>query len=344
MEFGVVAISALPPRPTMSSKQAFDYVMRGCQVAHDSGFEGIGISHKYLAGPSHQFLPPIPMAARVLGEYPDMYVGTNVYLLPYENPLRVAEDVATLDLIAPGRFLFGIGQGYRSNESQAFKVPSEERGRRMTESIAAMRALWKEGPCTFHGEFWDFEGADLSIKPATPNGPPVMMAADTLSSVAKVPERGGDHWLPSPRHSTTFLQEAVPIYREALERQGKAFRGLPMIRDMCVADSYETAQALVEDSIVSYLHLQAGWGQPGEDYTTDFDHLKLNRIILGTSEHAAQELVELHNSFGAEYVLFRLYTPGMDTERALDVIRKVGSEVLPLVRREVGSKSLFLTE
>ena len=325
----------------MSSKEAFDYAMTACKVAQESGFDAIGISNKYLSGPAHQFLHPFAMAAHIIARCPGMYVGTNVFLLPYANPVDVAEQVATLDMMAPGKFLFGIGQGYRADESRAFGVPNSERARRMTESIKAMRLLWQEPAATFHGEFWQFENADIGIKPVNGKGPPLILAADKIRSVGLVPERGGDHWIPSARHSKNFLREAMPVYRDALARAGKPFRGLPLIRDICVAESKRAAEALVRQSITDYFHRQSSWGQPGEAQNVDFDEIKLDRLILGSSEEAAAELIALHEEFDAKFVTFRVYTPGMDTERALDVVRQIGSEVLPLVRKEVGTGSMF---
>jgi alkanesulfonate monooxygenase SsuD/methylene tetrahydromethanopterin reductase-like flavin-dependent oxidoreductase (luciferase family) len=341
MEFGLVAVSALPSRSDMSGKDAFDYALKACSVAQQSGFDAIGISHKYLSGPAHQFLAPLVAAAHIFARCPGMYVSTNVFLLPYFNPVDVAQQVATLDMMAPGKFLFGIGQGYRADESQAFGVPNSERARRMTESLAAMRLLWRDGAASFHGEFWQFENADIGIKPVNGKGPPIIFAADKINSVARIPDRGGDHWIPSARHSKGFLREAMPVYRDALARAGKPFTGLPLIRDIAVAENRRAAEALVRESITDYLHRQSGWGQPGEAYDVSFDELKQDRLILGTVEEAAAELIALHEEFAAKFVTFRIYTPGMDTERALDVVRQIGTEVLPLVRREVGTASMF---
>ena len=89
------------------------------------------------------------------------------------------------------------------------------------------------------------------------------------------------------------------------------------------------------------MHMQSGWGQPGERYDVPFDQLKQDRVTLGSPEQVAEELIAIHREFGAEFMLFRIYTPGMDPQRALDMAEQVGTEVLPLVRRETGGKSLF---
>ncbi len=340
MQFGLLCVSALPSQKDMPSKEAFDYAMTGCKVAQESGFNTIGVANKYLSGPTHQFLHPFAMAAYIFAKCPGMYVGTNIFLLPYINPVAVAEEVATLDMMAPSKFIFGVGQGYRKDEEYAFQIPNSERGRRMAESITALRLLWN-GPASFKGEFWQFENADIGIKPLNGKGPPILIAADKVRTAALVPERGGDHWYPSMRASKKLLREALPVYREALVRHGKPFKGLPLIRDICVSTSKRAAENLVRHSITDYLRHQRTWGQPGENYNVDFDEIKNDRVILGTSEEAAAEIIKLHEEFGTEFIMFRIYSPGMDRERALDVIRQVGKEVLPLVQREIGSASMF---
>jgi hypothetical protein len=87
--------------------------------------------------------------------------------------------------------------------------------------------------------------------------------------------------------------------------------------------------------------MQSGWGQPGERYDVPFEDLARDRMILGSPEQAIEELIAIHREFGAEMVLFRLYTPGMDQTRALEMTEQLAQEVFPVVRREVGTRSLF---
>jgi alkanesulfonate monooxygenase SsuD/methylene tetrahydromethanopterin reductase-like flavin-dependent oxidoreductase (luciferase family) len=341
MEFGLIASSALPSSKLMSSKAVFDYAAKVAQVAHDSGFDCLGVSNKFLSGPAHQFMSPLVMVAYLASRFPDMYVTTNVFLLSYENPVRVAEAVATLDLISPGKFLFGIGQGYRADEARAFGISHSERGRRMAECIKAMKLLWQDGAASFDGEFWQFEGADIGAKPINGKGPPLLIAADAPVAISRIFERGGDYWYPSARCSRIFLREKMPVYRRALDEAKRPFDGLPLIRDICVAKDRGTAESIVRDGITDYFHRQSSWGQPGENQSVDFETIKTDRVILGSSEQAAEEIISLHDEFGAKFMSFRVFFPGMDLERSLDVVRQLGAEVLPLVRREVGTQSMF---
>lgn len=341
MEFGLSVATALPPATVQDNRSAFDYVQRTCQVAYDSGFNGFGIGQRYMGGATHQYFPPLIMAGYLLARFPGVYVSTNVYLLPYGNPVRVAEEVAALDLMASGRFLFGIGQGYRRDEGEAFGVTGRDRGRRLTEALAAIRSLWQPGPRSFSGEFWNFDDVTLSIKPTLASGPPVMMGADTLEALAKIPSRGGDVWYSSPRHSVEFLRRAVPVWRRAVAESGRRDVGPAMGRNVCVAENRRAATSLARGPFGDYMRSQAGWGQPGESYDLSPDGLLRERVILGSAEEVAEQIIALHEEFGVDYMNLRVYASGMDQERALDIVRQIGHEVLPLVRAETGDGSPF---
>lgn len=341
MQFGVVMGPALPSRSVVPSREAFEFAASMAEVARDSGFNTIGVANKSLPGPAHQFLNPIATAAYLHTKHPNLFVCTSIFLVPYTNPVLLAEQLATLDMLAPGKLLFGVGQGYRKNESIAFDVPDEERGRRMTEALKIIRMLFEDGAPSFDGEFWSFENADIGIKPDNRSGPPMLFAGDKPKAIARIPERGGDYWFPSARCSLPYLREGLDVFKAALDRAGKPYKGLPLIRDICVAESKEAAEALMRDSITDYLNRQSTWGQPGERYDLSFDELKHNRFILGNSEQAAEEVVALKREFDTDFILFRVYTPGMDMQRTTDVVRQVGTEVLPMVQKEVGDFSMF---
>jgi alkanesulfonate monooxygenase SsuD/methylene tetrahydromethanopterin reductase-like flavin-dependent oxidoreductase (luciferase family) len=326
----------------MSSSAAFGYHARFCEAANQYGFDGVTLNHHYLSGPDAQCFQPLVTAGYVMARFPSLYVMVSVFLLPYHNPVEVAEQVATLDQMAPNRLLFGVGQGYRAVEAAALGIAPDSRRQRMVEGIAALRLLWSQPKATFHGEYVRFEEADIGVRPANGSGPPILVAADKLRTIATVLEAGADHWLPSPRHSESFLREALPVYKRALHSAGRMFTGIALQRDVCVADTEATAEAMVRESFVALMKMQHRWGQPGERYDLEFNELKKNRMILGTPDHVANEIVRLHDEFGVEYLTLRVYTPGMDPEQAMDVAQRLGEDVLPKVRNALGTNSLFL--
>ena len=339
MEFSILASAGLGPERDVPSHEAYEFVMRMSQVASDSGYDALGVANRHLAGPTDQFMSTLVMATHLLAAFPHMKVSSNVLLIPYHNPVMLAEQIATMCMISPAKFLFGVGQGYRPNEAAVFGIEHQERGRRLAESITIMRMLWGEGASSHDGEFWKIEGADIGVKP--PIAPPILIAGDGSRAIGLIPERGGDFWYPSSRASLGFLREELPHFKAGLERAGKPYRGIPLLRDVCVAGNRAEAEEIMREGISRYLTRQMHAGQPGEDLRVSFDELKTDRIIFGSSQEAAEELIALNREFGAQFVNMRVFLPGMDRERVLDVVRQLGEEVLPLVRKEVGTSSLF---
>ena len=341
MEFGLVLGPFLPPREEMTSKEAFDLQMAFCARAAAAGFDGVSMGHHYLSGPDAQFFQPIPLCGHILARFPSLYVATTIFILPYHSPVEIAEQVATIDAMAPGRLLLGVGQGYRRDEAEGAGIEQGSRRTRLAESIEAMRLLWRDGPSSFEGRHFSFHDADIGARPADPNGPPILIGADTIETITRVPKIGGDHWISSPRTSVSFVKEVLPAYMRALDESGRPFVGIPMMRTAHVADDERQAQAVIEKSFQRMFQIQSRWGQPGERSNLSFEQLKTEKILLGTAEQVAEGLIGLNRELHVEFAFLHVYTPGMDPQAALDMVSRLGEETLPLVRREVGRASLF---
>jgi alkanesulfonate monooxygenase SsuD/methylene tetrahydromethanopterin reductase-like flavin-dependent oxidoreductase (luciferase family) len=340
MKFGVVAGPVFPPYGDMPSDKAFKAMMAMCEVARDSGFDGISVPHHYLTGPDAQVFPPIVVLGYIAAICPDMYLATTVMLLPLEQPVAMAEQAATLDAMTGGKFIFGIGQGYRAQEFESLGIARKEKAPRIVEECEILRRLWTGKTISFEGKYYKLNNATCSVKPIRPGGPPLMVGADKLVSIARIPEHA-DYWVPSARQSRPFLREMVPAYKQSLEKAGRKFDGLPFTRDICVGKDRDEAIATAREAFERQYSIQRKWQQPGEDYNVGFDELMHDRLIVGTPKEAAEELIRDHEEFGCDFVWFRLYWPGMDRQKCLNVIERIGQEVLPIVRDRVGGKSLF---
>lgn len=341
MRFGVYAGPSFPGNRALPAEQALRYAVRISTKARDSGLDGVFVGHHYLVGPDIQIFQPLIMLAHIAAHCPSMYLGTCIFLLSLHNPVEVAEEAAAVDVMTGGRLLFGVGQGYLDAEFSSFGIEKASRARRLEEAVRGLRTLWREDRASLDGEFFRFANVQLSVKPLRPNGPPILVAADTVKSAARVPARGGDFWLVSPRHSRVFLRQAVPAYKASLERAGRPFKGLPMARDLWIAGTKREAESMIRESFEGYYRQYTRWGQPGERYDLSFDELKGGRVILGNPEEVAEQILEYHKEFGAEFMWFRVYWPGMPLEQTLDVIERLARDVLPVVKSATGPSQVW---
>ncbi len=115
--------------------------------------------------PDEPILDPLVALAHLAAHTERIRLGTGVIILPQRNPLVLAKQVASLDVLSEGRLILGVGVAYLEPEMAAIGVPMERRGARADEYLAAMRSLWEDEAPAFHGEFVDFEGVDAHPRP-----------------------------------------------------------------------------------------------------------------------------------------------------------------------------------
>ena len=121
------------------------------------------------ADPEHHFLHPSVVLGYLAACTETLKLGTGIVLIAQRNPLVLAKEFASVDVVSNGRAILGIGAGYLQPEFDAIGAPFRERGRRTDEAIDAMRALWTEEDPSFDGRFWQFSGIDAH--PTTDQSP-----------------------------------------------------------------------------------------------------------------------------------------------------------------------------
>ena len=312
----------------LSGPRALEYALRQVRAAREVGFDGIFASHHYALGTTEGMFQPIPLLARLAAEAEGMTLGTAVFLLSMHNPVEVAELTATLDIIAGGRFVLGVGQGYRDVEFASFGIPKSSRGGRMEEAVKVIRKLWAEDNVTWEGRYFPLSNVTINPKPVQQPGPPIWVGGDTLQGAARA-ARIGDAWLTSPRHSKGFIRQAVNVYRDRRREMGLPVQPPVFFREMYVAPSREEAEGEVMDAFERLYRVYHREGQPGERYDRSFQELREERIIVGDPDDVVQEIQRYRDEFGAEYMFFRLYYLGMDPEKSVQCIRLFGNEVIP---------------
>ena len=134
------------------------------RAAREAGFASLWFPHHWLTHPLHM-LQITPVMGYIAAHAHGMTIGPNILILPPLNPVHVAEEAATLDVLTGGNFILGLGLGYRQPEFDAFGIPLSERAPRFNESIALMRRLWTEDRVTHHGRFYTVNDAGISAKP-----------------------------------------------------------------------------------------------------------------------------------------------------------------------------------
>jgi probable F420-dependent oxidoreductase len=142
--------------------------------------------------PTDPILDPLVHLAFVAAVTERMLLGTGIIILPQRQPLVLAKQIATLDVLSAGRFLFGVGVGYLEPEMSAIGVPLSERASRTDDHLAAMRAIWyAEAPVAFEGPHTSFSGVDAHPRPT--HRVPIVVGGRTPGAHRRAIEQG-DGW------------------------------------------------------------------------------------------------------------------------------------------------------
>lgn len=161
---------------------------------------------------------PLVWLSFVAASAPSLKLGTGVLVLAQRNPLSTAKEVATLDVLAGGRVVLGVGAGWLREEFDALGVPFGNRGQRMEEAIAVLRGLWSEGSFAFDGEVFSFPAVHSAPKP-TSSSVPVHIGGYSHRAAERA-GRLGDGFFPGTSDPEA-LADLVGVMRRAAEAAGR---------------------------------------------------------------------------------------------------------------------------
>ncbi len=173
------------------------------ELAEGFGVESVWVSeHPVLADPQQPpspmepgdpILDPVATLAFLAGRTSSVRLGSGVIVLPFRNPLVLAKELATVDVLSGGRLIFGIGVGYVEQEFSALGVPFARRGARTEEVLAAMRAIWTQPHPGYQGELYSFDGVQANPRPLQRPHPPVVVGG-YAPAVLRRTVRDADGW------------------------------------------------------------------------------------------------------------------------------------------------------
>jgi len=331
MKFGLLVSKQHPPGVSMVER--FREHIEQVRAARQAGFDLIVMGQHYLSTP-FQEIQTLPSLARLAAEAGTMRVGATVLLLPLLNPVDVAEQVATMDVICEGRFICGLGLGYRDEEYEAFGVRRQERVARFQEGLQVVKRLWTEEEVTHRGRFLQLTKARMALKPVQKPHPPIWFAANNDSAVERA-ARLADAWVINPHAKLAVLEHQMGLYRKALQEAGKPFPAeLPMIKELYVAPDRRAAIAECRPFLEAKYQAYASWGQdkalPQEDsFDLAFEELVRDRFIIGDPEDCRRELRRYADALGVNCFIFRIQWPGMEQAKVLRTIDLLAEHVIP---------------
>lgn len=257
-------------------------------------------------------------------------VGTAVMVLPWHNPVLLAEQAATLDLLSGGRLDFGVGKGYRYNEFKGFCIAMDEAEARFDEALDVITRAWTApGPFSHRGRYWQFDDIVVEPPPAQKPHPPLWMAAGSPASIQRVAEHGSNLLLDQFASPQT-IGERIATFKAEVEARGRNFdpMSVAVARDVYVAkDRADKIAALEQNAKLRRRTLEVSRvpGQPGGSHILSYDHTPARTeavTLYGTPDEIMEKLESLRAA-GVTYVLANI---GGGSRESL---RRFAREIVP---------------
>ena len=296
-------------------------------TAKDAGFDSLWMPQHFVTGPTMRQTAASPMLGYLAGVAEGMRLGTAVLLLPMLNPVLLAEEAATLDHLTDGKFVLGVGLGYRDHEFAAMGIERKSRVGRFKEYVEVIRQLWAGDHVTFHGKYITLDDVSLSMRPRNPNGIPLWVGG-TVEDAVKRAAAIGDSWQGPGAATMDEMTRWWSLFHQTRTDLGKPTEYARQVsRELFCGPSMQSAIDLARGPISAKYSRYAGHGFGGFDPSAGEDSFRQfaqDRFVVGDEVHVRDELQRYRDTLGATEFRFRMGWPGLPQEEVLASIRRVG--------------------
>ena len=258
MQFGLFGGARTKRGVGLEDSQGYESFIEYVIEADRLGFRQFFMVEHHFTGQG-QVSASMTLLAYLAARTRTIRLGTAVVVLPWHNPVLVAEQVATLDLLSGGRVDFGIGKGYRQAEFDGFCIPMAEATERFDEAAEIIRKAWTTphdkdgGRFSHHGKRWHYDNIVVEPAPVQRPHPPLWLAAGSHDSIRRA-AREGYNLLLDQLAQIDQITQRIAIFREECEKTGRPYhanmvataRPLQMIHDESERDAaYATRKRVV---------------------------------------------------------------------------------------------------
>ena len=331
MKFGLFGGATAGRNTSTDDSDSFhkftDFIVEADQV----GLHGLFVVEHHFTG-FGQVSSTMNLLTYLAAKTKKIRLGPGVMVLPWHNPILLAEQAATLDVLSNGRLDMGVGKGYRYNEFQHFCVGLDEAQSIYDESIALMNRAWtSEERFSYHSPRWNFENIVVEPAPVQKPHPPLWLAAGKPESL-KAAARGGYNLLLDQFATFDVIAQRLAIYRDEIRAMGKVFdpMSVGVARAILMVRNAEEREQAIENRGKALARMNAYGRSPDGKYvssmTSDAD-LRLateEGALIGTPDEIIERIRGLQNA-GVGYILL----VGFGTR--IPALHTFAREILPAV-------------
>jgi len=247
-------------------------------------------------------------------------LGTAVIVLPWHNPVLLAEQIATLDLLSNGRVDAGIGKGYRMKEFEGFSISMDEADARFEECLEVMLKAWtSDTPWSHQGTYWQYNEVVVEPPSTQKPHPQIWMGAGSPRSIKQVAQLGFNMLL-GQFDSFEMIAEEVALFKSEVESLGRVFNpmSVAVARSVNLVDSTAEYDQALESRMAARRRTQNLALRP--DFQDTRDSAEAG-TIYGSPDQVSEKIQALHD-IGIEYVL-------LNAPAGISTLRRFAEDVMP---------------
>jgi alkanesulfonate monooxygenase SsuD/methylene tetrahydromethanopterin reductase-like flavin-dependent oxidoreductase (luciferase family) len=348
-EFGI--FHEFSRSPGQTDAEAFAQSFAQVDAAERWGLDVVWLAELHFLPERSVVSAPLIVASAIAARTRRLKIGIAVQVLPLCHPLRLAEEVATLDHISGGRLIFGVGRSGFPRTYEAYGVSYAESRERFAEVLEVLQRSWRQERFSFEGDFYNFRNITLVPRPLQTPYPPLRIAATSPDTYPAIGAMGLPIFVAVRLGTIEELGPNIAAYREAYRAAGHAGEGQVYLRvPIYVGETEASARDEPEESIMQFYRTL---GQQIEDsatragaraieqraergqalQTVTYDAALRDKVIVGTPRAVAARLEDLRRKLGLNGVLAELNCGGLIADdKVMRSLQLLCEEVAPRFR------------
>ncbi len=328
-------------RGGMTQAEAFEESFNQVAEAEKMGIDSVWLAEHHFTPDRSVLASPLIIASAIAARTSTLRVGLAVQVLPLTNPLRVAEEAATVDHISRGRFDFGIGRSGLTKYYQGYNIPYSESRGRFFEALQVIMTAWKGENFSYQGDFYAYDDVQVVPQPLQQPYPPTRIAvasADTFPLVGKL----GHPIFISAAAGIPALKERLELYRTARKEAGWDGPGEVTLRiPAYVAETTSKAHEEPKDSAIHAIQYAAteliktaaseeGVERLRQTANIPYEEILQRRVMFGTPQEVTERLEEYREELDISGVVLETnYGGQIPNDRVMASVRMLTEKVAP---------------
>jgi len=301
MKFGVLQFFSWPDR-RVALPVVYERALERIEIMDRSGYDAVWLTEHHFN--DYSVCPSIPvMGAYAAARTKRLHIATGVTLAAFYHPLRLAEEIALLDILSGGRVYWGAGRGFDPKEFRTFGMTPEESYPRFREAVDIVLAAWRNRRLKYSGKYFTFDEIEVLPKPLQQPHPPMWVAAHNPSAIEWAAAQGYSMML-GPHSPPSVIDEGMKMWRRLMIEHGHNPEGrvLPTVRLVAIAHTDAEAADIAREG--SKFMLRTYINPQGErDNDTKLRNYVDSMVIHGTADRVVDQILRLKEEIHLDYMI-----------------------------------------